>query len=123
MEKIYSKDWYISSFKKFEENLNGEAKSELHKIRKNAINLFSETGFPSTKVEDWKYTKVSPIFNHEFTADETDLELSSNDISKYQIEGLKTNRLVFINGRFNEKLSSSLKNVIFFTLDFFPLFK
>jgi Fe-S cluster assembly protein SufD len=111
MEKNYSKGWYISSFKKFEESLNGEAKSELHKIRKNAINLFSETGFPTTKVEDWKYTNVSPIFNHEFSTDETTAELSADIIVRFQIDGLKTKRLVFINGRFNEKLSSPVKDL------------
>jgi Fe-S cluster assembly protein SufD len=108
MEKIYSKDWYISNFEKLEESLNGESKSEFHEIRRNAMNLFSETGFPTTKMEDWKYTNVSPIFTHKYNEGEISPKVSREDIEKFKIENLNAALLVFINGKFNEKLSSTL---------------
>lgn len=111
MEKIYSKDWYISNFRKLEESLNGEAKSEFHKIRTNALEMFEQTGFPTIKMEDWKYTNVSPIFSHKYEDAEASSRISRNDIEKFRIKNLNTTVLVFVNGKFNHKLSSELNKL------------
>ena len=111
MEKIYSKDWYISNFRKLEESLNGEAKSEFHKVRSNALELFEETGFPTAKMEDWKYTNLSPIFTHKYEDASPLSKISSNDTEKFRVKNLNATLLVFINGRFNEKLSSKLNEL------------
>jgi Fe-S cluster assembly protein SufD len=108
MEKIYSKDWYVSNFRKLEESLNGEAKSEFHKVRTNALEMFEETGFPTTKMEDWKYTNISPIFNHKYEDASPSAKVTLNDVEKFRIKDLNTTLLVFINGKFNEKLSTKL---------------
>ena len=36
------------------------------KNRQSALNLFKETGFPSSRQEDWRYTDVRPIARKEF---------------------------------------------------------
>ena len=111
MEKTFSKDWYISNFAKLEDSLNGESKSELHKIRKDAIDLFGRTGFPTVKMEDWKYTNVTPIFNHEYNNGEISPKISHKDLEKFKINNLNAAVLVFINGKFIEKLSSDLHDI------------
>jgi Fe-S cluster assembly protein SufD len=111
MEKIYSKDWYISLFKKFEEGLNGEVKSEFHKIRTNALELFEETGFPTVKIEDWKYTNVSPIFAHKYEDASHSDKISHNEAEKFRVKNLNSTVLVFINGKFNKKLSPKLQEL------------
>jgi Fe-S cluster assembly protein SufD len=113
MEKIYSKDWYISNFKKLEESLNGEAKSEFHKIRTNALELFEETGFPTTKMEDWKYTNVSPIFTHKYEDASPLVKVSRSDAEKFRIKNLSTAVLVFLNGKYQEGLSSKMHELSF----------
>lgn len=112
MEKTFSKDWYISNFAKLEESLNGESKSEFHNVRKNALELFGQTGFPTVKMEDWKYTDVSPIFEHEYNYGELLPKVSHKDVEKFKIENLNAVLLVFVNGKFNEKLSSFINGLV-----------
>jgi hypothetical protein len=35
-------------------------------IQEEAMKHFSRLGFPTTKNEEWKYTNISPIVNHDF---------------------------------------------------------
>ena len=65
-EKINAKEKYISGFKPFEEKLNGQSKSFLHDIRKNALDQFSQLEFPTTRNEEWKYTNIAPIIENDF---------------------------------------------------------
>jgi len=111
-----TKDWYLKNFEKFEESLNGEMASEkrnafIHKIRKEAIAAFAEMDFPSTKNEEWKYTNVAPILNYKFAPAEDKVKLSSKEISKFHVKGLKARILVFVNGGFSEKHSSSFQDL------------
>jgi Fe-S cluster assembly protein SufD len=60
------KDWYLSGFDLFEKKLNGESKSFLHEIRKDALLTLSSLDFPANHNEEWKYTNVSPILKYNF---------------------------------------------------------
>lgn len=106
METI--KEKYLSEFRKAEDNMNGEASSEFHQFRKNAIKKFDELGFPALKNEDWKYTNISPLFNYEFETG-TDSNINKQDVDKYLIKGLDENIIVFVNGVYSEKHSSIIK--------------
>jgi Fe-S cluster assembly protein SufD len=107
MENTNPKDWYISSFKKFESNLNGKASSEFHKIRKNAIEVFDVLNFPTTKNEEWKYTDVAPILNYKFVVqtENNKIILDEQDFELYKINNLKAQLVVLINGFFDERYS------------------
>lgn len=50
---------YAGAFRPFLEQADQPAWLRL--LRKRAFALFNETGFPSVKTEDWKYTNVAPI--------------------------------------------------------------
>ena len=98
-------NWYLSSFDRFEKSLNGEAKTNLHTIRKEAIAKFTEIGFPTTHDEEWKYTDVSPISRMEF---KPILEQKTTGLTQEDIERLSfgiPNVLVLVNGRFSKELS------------------
>lgn len=103
-EKVFNKDWYISNFESFEKSLNGQAGSDFHNLRKNAITKFEELGFPTLKNEDWKYTNIAPIFNYNFIPAK-DAELTIDEIGQYLIKGLAENIIVLINGMFRKDLS------------------
>ena len=49
------------------ESLAGDpsAPAPIQSLRRAAFDRFSELGFPTTKNEDWHYTSVAPIVEHE----------------------------------------------------------
>jgi Fe-S cluster assembly protein SufD len=49
----------------------------LDKLRREALHDFGRVGFPSNKIEDWKYTKVSEFANQHFATSTVDLDLPS----------------------------------------------
>lgn len=104
------REWYSALFAEFERGLNGESKTPLHKIRQDAIQWFSENGFPTMRQEEWRFTNVSPIGSVQFKSDgESSASVSLDEIRAFLINE-SFNRLVFVDGRFDEKLSS-VKNV------------
>ena len=100
-------DRYKSGFKKFEAGLNGQSASAIHTIRKDAFSQFENYGFPTTKLEEWKYTNVEEISKTDFNLDSADNQLQQSDINQFFIDNLDCYKLVFVNGRFEKKLSDS----------------
>ncbi|MBS1516768.1 MAG: Fe-S cluster assembly protein SufD [Bacteroidetes bacterium] len=102
----------VEEFKSMESKLNGEASGNFHKIRKDAIAVFDKLGFPVKKMEEWKYTNLNPLLNHDFhySSDRKQSELKKSDIEKYKFESGEKNFLVFVNGVFIEDLSSVISN-------------
>jgi len=107
LENKKTKEWYISNFKTFEEKLNGQSKSYLHEVRKNALIQLTEIDFPTKRNEEWKYTNVSPILKHNFVpAVNTQLpSLTKEGIAKYVFKDFDYHLAVFVNGIFSEDLS------------------
>ncbi len=102
-----TKEWYLSSFRKFEEKLNGESKSFLHDLRKEALAQLAEVDFPTTRDEEWKYTSVSPILKQNFIpAFNIDKQnVTKEGIKKYFFSGFDFYTMTFINGIYSEELS------------------
>ncbi|MDX1651280.1 MAG: Fe-S cluster assembly protein SufD [Brumimicrobium sp.] len=69
-------------------------------IRKEALQALQAMDFPTTKVEDWKYTRVTRITNKNFEQRREDAETDN-----FLIPGMEAHVLVFINGYFSEKRS------------------
>ncbi|HSB08009.1 MAG TPA: Fe-S cluster assembly protein SufD [Blastocatellia bacterium] len=102
---------YVSSFARLEKALSRDGQGWLASLRKEAISRFAELGFPTTKLEEWKYTDVSPIAKTSFQAAEfradglpaerlSDLPLAHAAFSEC------CSRIVFVNGHYNPQLSS-----------------
>src|SRR5688572_23434243 len=79
----------------------------IEQLRKDALAAFPKIGFPTTKNEDWKYTNVMPLVKNGFEPITTKPELKDT-LHLDTIERMKTNRLVFVDGWFNEKYSEIL---------------
>ncbi len=105
-EKTNIKEWYISNFKEFESSLNGESKSPVHEIRKNAIVKLDEMDFPTIKNEEWKYTNIDPVLNYKFTRPANGPDLGKEDIAKFFIKDTDIHLVVLVNGIFSKELSS-----------------
>jgi Fe-S cluster assembly protein SufD len=79
----------------------------LGEIREQAFNTLNKLGIPGAKHEEWKYTRIAGLFNKDFAYDFTDV--NGSDISFTRLpRHEKAHEIVFINGRFNAKLSSIL---------------
>ncbi|MES2649525.1 MAG: Fe-S cluster assembly protein SufD [Bacteroidota bacterium] len=82
----------------------------LNGIRQQAFNAFNKYGIPTVKNEEWKYTRISTVFNTDFKLplidDEAEI-ISIADVDAIRLPGNETaNELVFVNGLFSFKLSS-----------------
>jgi Fe-S cluster assembly protein SufD len=81
--------------------------SPLSSIRKAAFTSFDQLGIPTVKHEEWKYTRISSLFNKEFQVTPmVDSGLKAEDIASFRLPGRESaNELIFINGRFSQELS------------------
>ena len=102
-----SKEFYIESFKTYESKLNGDSKSFLHQLRKDALKQFTETNFPTLRNEEWKYTDISSIVKLNFTPaiNSTPERFTKEQINKFLFKDFDCHLLVFVNGIYSEELS------------------
>ncbi len=105
------KDWYVSNFNVFENNLNGSRDVPFHKVRKSAIAKFESLGFPARRHEEWKYTNITPLLKEKLPLAGKSDRFSAADLDAYTFEGLEKNLLVFVNGQYSQALSN-YKNTI-----------
>ena len=100
----------IETFKeRFNQYQTGNGTSGLTTIRRNAFDTFNEMGIPTTRHEEWKYTRIGGVFNkeHQIPASESNSSISSVDLDALRLPGHdRANELVFVNGLFSFTLSS-----------------
>lgn len=77
------------------------------RLREAALNRFERLGFPTTDLEDWKYTNVAPIARGGF------VPVSASETSALSLEAVNAfvcpeaaSRLVFVNGIYLAEFSS-----------------
>ncbi len=101
------KEFYIENFNTFQKKLNGQSKSFLNEIRKEAMNRLTELDFPTNRNEEWKYTNVSPILKQNFipAVNTTIPKFTKEEIKKFLFNDFDCHLLVFVNGFFSEELS------------------
>jgi Fe-S cluster assembly protein SufD len=90
----------------FEQLLLGKAvKSEgwLEKIRVEALEHAEALNFPTIRNDDWRFTDLSPLFQHGFHPVDSFAKLTLGDIEKFLIPGAI--RLVFVDGCYAPELS------------------
>jgi Fe-S cluster assembly protein SufD len=97
----------LSDFKHFEDHMNGEANSPIHKIRQDAISVFETLGFPIKKMEEWKYTNLNTVTKNQYRQiliPQTN-KITEEDLQRLHLPELNGNVLVLFNGRFSSRLS------------------
>jgi Fe-S cluster assembly protein SufD len=84
----------------------------INNLRQDAMEFFEQSGFPTKRNEEWKYTDVSAIANtnYRYEAITSAINISVEELNRFLLAGDKINRLVFVNGHFNEKLSLIKEN-------------
>lgn len=92
---------FQSEFNRLSSEFNNDP---LRAKREAALARFSESGLPTTRVEEWKYTDVRPLTKRNFSI------AAGNGVTAQRIASLRFaeqgyHELVFVNGRFDAGLS------------------
>ncbi|MGB0879490.1 MAG: Fe-S cluster assembly protein SufD [Polaribacter sp.] len=98
------KEKIVSSYVAFENEMN--INSEIHDIRTEALQNFEKLGFPTKKLEAWKYTSLNSILKNDYSIfpnKENAIEFA--DVKKYFIHDIDTYKIVFIDGKYSSFLS------------------
>jgi len=104
------KDQYLKSYELFENGLNGDRISSISDLRKKAFGKFSELDFPTTKDEEWKYTSIAPLLEHNFVPSLQKKSLTKEQLMDFLFENLNSNVVIVVNGLYYEELTT-LKNI------------
>jgi Fe-S cluster assembly protein SufD len=102
---VQNLDTYLEAFTDFAKAAAGHDLSWLRRLREDAFARFSETGFPTTHDEDWRFTNVSSISRTKFALVRRAATLSQADVRGWVLEGAAA-QLVFVDGQFAPALSS-----------------
>ena len=95
-----SRESYLSQFEQAERQLV-RGGDWLARIRRSAIDRFRELGFPTPRLEDWRFTNVAPIASVPFRISASARTLSSTESLLARGLGSQApNLLVFENGRY-----------------------
>src|SRR5262245_10347512 len=108
---IKEKDKIFSAYKILARAREGRDPAWLVNLREKAGEAFESLDFPTTRVEEWKYTNVAPIlkvqYQESFDHDQNGLKkLAAGDIEPFTLAESRESRLVFINGSFSRELSN-----------------
>lgn len=93
---------YREEFKRLDPLLPGAGIPWLHVWRTRAFEQFMESGFPSTKNEEWKYTDVRPIAGRRFVVPSRPGAVAPVTLPRIDVDGPM---LVFVDGRYSAALS------------------
>ncbi|SDS53961.1 Iron-regulated ABC transporter permease protein SufD [Polaribacter sp. KT25b] len=105
------KEKILSSYVAFENGL--DINSDVHEIRTEAFENFEKLGFPTKKLEAWKYTSLNSVLKHDysiFTNKGNDVEMA--DVKQYFIHDIDTYKVVFIDGKYSSFLSETTHDTI-----------
>lgn len=91
--------------------IDGDIVSNAETVAIRAINVrgqvaLEETPFPTRKDEDWRFIDMSSIKKNRFSSVSESNPSAIGDISKHFLPEAMNTRLVFVNGVYNEELSS-----------------
>ena len=100
------KEKLLSSFIAFENQTDID--SYVHDIRSEAIKQFESIGFPSKKLENWKYTSLKNLLNTDYSVlPEINNVLEFKNIRKYLIDDIDSYKIIFVDGKYCSHLSET----------------
>lgn len=96
----------LSSYVAFEDSVN--INSDLHEIRTKALQNFEKLGFPTKKLEAWKYTSLNSVLKEDYSIfPDRDASVEFADVKKYFIHEIDSYKIVFVDGKYSSFLSTT----------------
>jgi len=99
---------FEEAFRAFAEGDGSDAPPGIQSMREAAFETFRRLGFPTTKNEDWHFTSVAPIVEHDYlyiTTPSGDVRPAA--LSPFTFGQSDWHTLVFVNGRYSPELSAT----------------
>ena len=110
-DKMDLKDKIVSSYVAFEDGV--DINSDIHEIRSEAFHNFEKLGFPTKKLEAWKYTSLNSILKEDYSIfPDKGKTVNLADVKKYFIHDIDTYKVVFIDGKYSSFLSETTHDTI-----------
>jgi Fe-S cluster assembly protein SufD len=97
---------YVTQFHQSIARLPGRGLAWLGRLRESGMDHFLDLGFPTTRMEDRKYTNVGPISRTTFQSSSDQSKVSISETSRLQLGVFPAPRLAFTNGTFDQRNSS-----------------
>jgi Fe-S cluster assembly protein SufD len=94
---------------RYQQIQSNNGSSALTPIERDAFNSFNTLGIPTVKNEEWKYTRISSVFNKQYAFNPESLSssISEQDLDAIRFPGFEeANELVFVNGLYSSALST-----------------
>lgn len=105
------KDKLVASYVAFENRV--DINSDVHEIRSKALQNFEDLGFPTKKLEEWKYTSLNSVLKQDYSIfPNKDVAIELADVKKYFIHDIDTYKVVFIDGKYSSFLSETTHDKI-----------
>jgi len=105
------KDKIVTSYVAFEDKV--DTNSAIHEIRTEALEHFEKVGFPTKKLEAWKYTSLNSVLKNDFSIfPNKDVTVELAAVKKYFIHDIDTYKVVFIDGKYSSFLSETTHDTI-----------
>ncbi len=98
-------DGYAEQFASFKQQTTLPA--ALASLRDDAFSCFERLGFPTTRLEDWRFTNIAPIAGTTFVAATAVTDYTPADLDALHLPRLGGPELVFVNGTFAPVLSTT----------------
>lgn len=100
------KEKLLASFMAFENQVDLE--NPVHEIRSEAIRNFENRGFPTRKLEAWKYTSLAALEQIDFSIFPGESQgLEYKDVKRYFLNETDTYKIVFVDGIYSSYLSET----------------
>lgn len=96
---------FASAFEQLEIRGEFQGQNGLNEVRRSAISRFSRLGLPTTRQEDWRFTSVAPLAQHQFEPAVAGAKPDLDRTNFALLSGLSPFRLVFVNGFYSAELS------------------
>lgn len=95
---------YVKEFQRLQTGLTSDYLAD---NRLDALKKFQNTGFPTQRMENWKYTDIKAITRKNFIVSERVLEQVDVDfLARARMHDIECHELVFIDGIYSAQLSS-----------------
>jgi Fe-S cluster assembly protein SufD len=100
-------DFILTEYDRVVRERGGAAPAWLRELRGRALTRFAETGFPTTRDEEWRFTSVAPIAETAFqvAGEPADRAAVKRLLQGVVFDGVAA-RVVVVNGRFSAELST-----------------
>lgn len=97
--------------------INNFSAQEASDFQKENFEEFKKLGFPTIKNEEWKYTSLSEATKQNYKIATID---KAESVSTLEIDGLDAYKLYFVNGLFDENISSKNIKGLVISLNYQP---